>query len=90
MALGSDRTRLVARALRLAALPAVLGSAAGYCGAIGMAVWMRSLLYGLAGASAAPMTVAAVSAMAVAVLCAALPSALRAARTEPESVLRGE
>ena len=89
MALGSSRAQLLRRVLLAAARPLLAGALLGSLGAFAAERWLRSLLY-----EARPVDgwVLAVSLflLAAVVLAAALPSAYRAAGTDPAAVLRNE
>ena len=90
MALGSSRGDLVMQVLRATAVPVVGGTLLGCAGAFVAVRWLHSLLYGADRSADLAVTGIAIAVLGCAVLLAALPSALRAAATEPAAVLRGD
>ena len=89
MALGSSRGRLVRRVLLDAGRPALVGVLLGSVGALAAGRWLQSLLYGSKSGDGWVLT-GSLLLIGIAVLLAALPSALRASGADPAGVLRGE
>ena len=89
MALGAQRSRVVALVLRGAARPVVLGIALGLPAAWAASRWVESMLFGLTPSD--PGAVAgAIGVLALAALAAAYVPARRAARVDPMLALRHE
>jgi putative ABC transport system permease protein len=86
MALGAERSRVIRVVLREGLVYAVVGVAAGVCGALGASRLLRTVLFGVAPTD--PATYAALSVMMTAVVLTAcgLP-ALRASRLDPARAL---
>lgn len=87
VALGASMRSVVSLVAREAALLAVVGATAGLAGALALAGAIRGLLYGVSPLD--PGTVAGVVTAIIAVtICATAAPALRAARVDPNRVLR--
>jgi putative ABC transport system permease protein len=69
--------------------PVMIGVAAGIAGALALSRLSATLLYGVAGADALSIALAAALMLAVALLAAVIP-ARRAARVDPLTALRYE
>jgi predicted permease len=89
MALGAQGGDVVRMVVREAMVPVTIGVAAGVAGALTLSRFVVSLLYGVAGADAISVTLAAALLFAVALLAAAIP-ARRAAHVDPLTALRYE
>jgi putative ABC transport system permease protein len=87
MALGAGRGRLVRMVLAQGMRPALLGAGIGLVGALGLARFLRSLLYGVAAADPLSLAAAAVVIGSAAFL-ACLAPARRATRIDPMAALR--
>ena len=89
MALGAQGGDVVRMVVREAMVPVTIGVAAGVAGALTLSRFVGSLLYGVAGADAISIVLAAALLLAVALGAAAIP-ARRAARVDPLTALRYE
>lgn len=89
IALGATSSHVLARALIMGLRPVVIGAIAGVIGAALVATAARSLLFGIDRADAASLATGASVVLAVGALASLIP-ALRAARTDPLDVLRGD
>jgi ABC-type antimicrobial peptide transport system permease subunit len=69
------------------AVLAMVGVAVGICAALGAAVWMRSLVYGISASDPASMAASAMFVAAIALLASIIP-ARRAIRIDPAESLR--
>ena len=89
MALGADKSTILAMVLRQGLTPACIGVAAGLAGAFGLTRLMESLLYGVKpGDPVSFFSVAAILLM-VALLAVLIP-ARRAISLDPVAALRSE
>jgi ABC-type antimicrobial peptide transport system permease subunit len=89
LALGAQRTQVVAQVLRGAALLVVIGIAAGLPAAWAASRWIASMLFELQPTDPATIA-AAIALLATAAHVAAYVPAHRAARVEPLTALRHE
>jgi len=89
IALGASRGDVIRMVVGEAMAPATVGVAAGIAGALALSRLSSTLLYGVAGADALSIALAAALMLAVALLAAVIP-ARRAARVDPLTALRYE
>jgi ABC-type antimicrobial peptide transport system permease subunit len=89
MALGAQADRVVAMVLRQALAVAMVGSVLGGLVAIGAGLVIQAEVFGVAGIDAATLSASAALLAAAMLLASALP-ARRAARLNPNAVLREE
>jgi predicted permease len=89
MALGADRSRVLAMILFEAGGLVAIGAVLGAVGAFAASRAMGSLLFGVTGADPSTYAVSAAVLAMVAIMAALVP-ALRAVRVQPAAVLRGE
>jgi putative ABC transport system permease protein len=89
MAVGADRRDVIALVLRDAAVQILPGLVAGIAGAVFLARFMRSQLYGVSPSDPLTLTAVAVLFTAIALLASWIP-ARRAAKTDPLEALRAE
>ena len=89
IALGADRSAVVAMIMREAATLLAAGLVVGGIAAIGAARWAGALLFGLRPSDPATLAMAAGALAAVAALASYVP-AHRASRLEPTIALREE
>jgi ABC-type antimicrobial peptide transport system permease subunit len=89
LALGADRSNVVAQVMKQGLLLTIVGVAVGVAGALGVNRLMASLLFGVKPTDAATVTSVIVAITLVAILACLLP-AWRASRLDPNAVLRSE
>ena len=89
LALGAERGAVLRMVLRQALRPVATGVAAAVPLALGAALWLRSLLFGISPQDPTTIMVACLALMTAAVLAAYLP-ARRAANLDPLAALRHE
>jgi len=89
IALGASRGDVIRMVVGEAMAPVMIGVAAGIAGALALSRLSATLLYGVAGADALSIALAAALMLAVALLAAVIP-ARRAARVDPLTALRYE
>jgi putative ABC transport system permease protein len=87
MALGATPSGVLAGVMRRGSRPVLLGVALGLAGAVGLARLLDTMLFGVTPFDALTFVGAALVLTAVALAASVMP-ALRAARTDPVSVLR--
>jgi putative ABC transport system permease protein len=87
MALGAQRANVLRLVLRRGVTMIVIGITAGVLGAVGLARYLTSMLYGITELDAATYAVVAATFAAVALLASYLP-ARRATRIDPLAALR--
>jgi putative ABC transport system permease protein len=87
VALGASMRSVASLVAREAVLLAVAGAAAGLIGALGLAGTIRGLLYGVSPLDPVTVAVVVTAIVAVTIVATAAP-ALRAARVDPNRVLR--
>jgi ABC-type antimicrobial peptide transport system permease subunit len=88
-ALGATPARLVGLVARDSAWLIGAGTVVGLAGVIGLSRFLTTLLFGIGPTDPATIAVVTVGVIGAAMLAAVLP-AMRAARTDPVQVLRGE
>jgi ABC-type antimicrobial peptide transport system permease subunit len=89
LALGADRSGVLAHVMRQGLVLALIGVAGGLAAALGLTRLMATLLYDVQPSDAPTMMGAAVTIAVVAALACWLP-AWRASRLDPNVVLRDE
>jgi ABC-type antimicrobial peptide transport system permease subunit len=89
LALGADRSNVVAQVMKQGLLLTIVGVAVGVAGALGVNRLMASLLFGVKPTDAATVTSVIVAITLVAIAACVLP-AWRASRLDPNAVLRSE
>jgi ABC-type antimicrobial peptide transport system permease subunit len=89
LALGADRSNVVAQVMKQGLLLTIVGVAVGVAGALGVNRLMASLLFGVKPTDAATVTSVIVAITLVAIAACVLP-AWRASRLDPNAVLRVE
>ncbi len=89
MAIGADATRIFRWTIRKSLGPVLIGVPVGMAGAAAGARMLRSILYETSPLDPTVFAAVPLTLLALAALCCSLP-ALRAARTDPASVLRSE
>jgi predicted permease len=89
LALGADRSNVVAQVMKQGLLLTIVGVAVGVAGALGVNRLMASLLFGVKPTDAATVTSVIAAITLVAILACLLP-AWRASRLDPNAVLRAE
>jgi predicted permease len=89
MALGADRSSVLAHVMKQGLLLTAIGVAAGLAGALGVNRLMASLLFGVQPADAATLATVIAAMTLVATVACGLP-AWRASRLDPSVVLRDE